>query len=54
MKHYGKIIGWGAYLPENIVTNHDMEQMTDTNHEWIVLRTGIHERCVEEKGVTSA
>ncbi len=54
MKHYGKIIGWGAYLPENIVTNHDMEQMTDTNHEWIVQRTGIHERRFEEKGVTTA
>ena len=40
------ITGWGTALPEKILTNHDLEQMFDTSHEWIVERTGIHERRV--------
>ncbi len=43
-KLYGKIIGWGAYAPETVVTNHDMEERYETSHEWIVQRTGIEER----------
>ncbi len=39
-----KIIGTGHYLPENKITNHDLAKMVDTNHEWIVERTGIHAR----------
>ncbi|MDN3667848.1 beta-ketoacyl-ACP synthase III [Echinicola jeungdonensis] len=39
-----RIAGVGHYVPENIITNHDLSQMMDTNHEWIVERTGIHER----------
>jgi 3-oxoacyl-[acyl-carrier-protein] synthase-3 len=38
------ILGTGRYLPSNVVTNHDLAQRMDTNHEWIVERTGIHER----------
>jgi 3-oxoacyl-[acyl-carrier-protein] synthase-3 len=40
----GRIIGWGAYAPEEVVTNYDLEKRLDTNHEWIVQRSGIHER----------
>ena len=40
------ITGWGTALPEKVLTNHDLEQMFDTSHEWIVERTGIHERRV--------
>lgn len=40
------ITGWGAALPPKILTNHDLEQMFDTSDEWIVERTGIHERHV--------
>jgi 3-oxoacyl-[acyl-carrier-protein] synthase-3 len=35
------IIGTGAYLPEKILTNVDLEKMVDTSDEWIVTRTGI-------------
>jgi 3-oxoacyl-[acyl-carrier-protein] synthase-3 len=40
------ITGWGTALPPKVLTNHDLEQMVDTNHDWIVERTGIHERHV--------
>lgn len=39
-----KITAVGKYLPENIVTNFDLEKMVDTNDEWIRTRTGIRER----------
>lgn len=41
-----RIVGFGAYVPEKILTNHDLETMVDTNDEWIVQRTGIHERHI--------
>lgn len=34
----------GHYLPENIVTNQDLSKIMDTTDEWIVERTGIHQR----------
>jgi 3-oxoacyl-[acyl-carrier-protein] synthase III len=40
------ITGWGTALPDRIVTNHDLEKTMDTNHDWIVERTGISERHV--------
>jgi 3-oxoacyl-[acyl-carrier-protein] synthase-3 len=43
---YARITGWGKYVPERVMTNHDLAQMVDTSHEWIVERTGIHERRV--------
>lgn len=39
-----RIIGTGHYVPEHIVTNHDLEKIMDTTNDWIVERTGIHER----------
>jgi len=39
-----KISGIGYYVPERIVTNKDLEKFMDTSDEWIVTRTGIHER----------
>ncbi|MCA0753998.1 ketoacyl-ACP synthase III [Paenibacillus sp. N4] len=38
------IIGTGKYVPERILTNQELEQMVETNNEWIVTRTGIRER----------
>ncbi|PZE22491.1 beta-ketoacyl-ACP synthase III [Paenibacillus xerothermodurans] len=38
------IIGTGKYVPDRILTNQDLEQMVDTNDEWIVTRTGMRER----------
>jgi 3-oxoacyl-[acyl-carrier-protein] synthase-3 len=43
---YSRIIGTGSYLPEKILTNHDLESMVDTSHDWIMARTGIAERRV--------
>ncbi|CAN5421711.1 beta-ketoacyl-ACP synthase III [soil metagenome] len=40
------ITGWGTALPPKVLTNHDLEQMFETSHDWIVERTGIHERHV--------
>lgn len=40
------IVGYGKYVPERILTNADMEQIVETNDEWIVSRTGIRERHI--------
>lgn len=45
-----KIIGTGSYLPDEILTNADLEKMVDTTDEWIVTRTGIHERHIAADG----
>ena len=42
------ILGIGRYLPEKIVTNHDLEKIVDTNDEWIRTRTGIEERRIAD------
>jgi len=42
----GVITGWGAALPETVVTNKDLEARLDTNDAWIVERSGIRERRV--------
>lgn len=39
-----QITGWGKYVPEKVVTNHDLEQIVNTSDEWITERTGIQER----------
>lgn len=39
-----KIAGIGHYVPENVVTNQDLENKMDTSNEWIIERTGISER----------
>lgn len=36
----------GTYVPEKVLTNADLEQLVDTNDEWIVQRTGIRERRI--------
>ncbi|HSL58263.1 MAG TPA: beta-ketoacyl-ACP synthase III [Acidimicrobiales bacterium] len=40
------IRSWATALPDKIVTNVDLENTLDTSHDWIVERTGIHERRV--------
>jgi len=42
----GVISGWGTALPEKVLTNHELAEMMDTSDEWIVSRTGIHERRI--------
>ncbi|MGE0481075.1 MAG: beta-ketoacyl-ACP synthase III [Phycisphaerae bacterium] len=39
-----EIVGTGASVPEQVVTNHDFAKRMDTSDEWIIQRTGIHER----------
>jgi 3-oxoacyl-[acyl-carrier-protein] synthase-3 len=43
----------GHYVPEKVLTNHDLEKLVDTNDEWIRTRTGITERRILETGATS-
>ena len=40
------VAGYGAYLPERIVTNAELAARVDTSDEWIVQRTGIRERRI--------
>jgi 3-oxoacyl-[acyl-carrier-protein] synthase-3 len=40
------ILGIGRYVPEKVLTNHDLEKMVDTSDEWIRTRTGIEERRI--------
>jgi 3-oxoacyl-[acyl-carrier-protein] synthase-3 len=39
-----KIAGVGHYVPDQVITNHDLEKMMETSDEWIRERTGIVER----------
>ena len=39
-----KIVGVGHYVPERVVSNHDLEQWLDTSDEWITSRTGMKRR----------
>jgi 3-oxoacyl-[acyl-carrier-protein] synthase-3 len=43
---YARIIGTGGYLPDKILTNHELEKMVDTSDQWIRERTGIRERHI--------
>jgi 3-oxoacyl-[acyl-carrier-protein] synthase-3 len=47
---YSRITGTGKYLPEKILTNHDLEKMVDTSDEWIRARTGIERRHIAAEG----
>lgn len=42
-----------GYLPEKVVTNHDLAKIVDTTDEWILTRTGISERRLMENGASS-
>ena len=48
------IAGWGAAVPEQRLTNADLELIVDTTDEWIVERTGIRERRIAGAGETTA
>ena len=53
-KIYGQIVGWGAYAPKQIVTNHELQASLDTSDEWIVQRTGIRERRIADANETTS
>jgi len=49
-----KISALGTYVPPRLLTNEDLEKMVDTNHDWIMDRTGIRERHIADKGVATS
>lgn len=51
---YSRILGTGGYLPSQVRTNADLEQMVETSDTWIVERTGIHERRIASAKETAA
>lgn len=51
---YSRIVGTGSYLPERVLTNHDLAQTIDTSDAWIVERTGIRERHIAADGETTS
>jgi len=48
------ILGCGSYLPSQVLTNADLAAKVDTSDEWIVQRTGIHERRIAAPGETTS
>ena len=44
------VLGVGSYLPEQILTNAELAAKIDTSDEWIVQRTGIHQRHIAAPG----
>lgn len=49
-----RIIATGSYLPERIMTNHELETMVDTSDEWITERTGIKERRIIDEDMCAS
>jgi len=49
-----KISALGTYVPPRLLTNADLEKMVDTTNQWILERTGIHERHIVDKGVATS
>ncbi len=47
---HSRITGTGSYLPERVMTNHDLEQIVDTSDTWIRERTGIEQRHIAAEG----
>ena len=45
-----QIIGFGSYLPKEVVTNDDLAKKIDTSDEWIRKRTGIAQRHIAADG----
>jgi 3-oxoacyl-[acyl-carrier-protein] synthase-3 len=54
MATYAAITGWGHYVPEQVLTNADLESRVETSDEWIQSRTGIRERRIAGPGETTA
>ncbi|WP_242212657.1 beta-ketoacyl-ACP synthase III [Bacillus cereus group sp. BfR-BA-01383] len=48
------ILGIGRYVPEKVVTNHDLEKIVDTSDEWIRTRTGIAERRIADDTIDTS
>ena len=44
------VLGCGSYLPSRVLTNTELAQTVETSDDWIVQRTGIHERRIAAPG----
>ncbi len=51
---YSRIVGTGGYLPEKVLTNHDLEKIVETSDDWIASRTGIRERHIAAENETTS
>ena len=49
-----RIIATGSYAPPKVLTNLDLEKMVETTDEWIISRSGIRERRIAEKNVSTS
>src|SRR5512145_1139374 len=54
MMRFAHVTGWGMAVPERVLTNHELSQIIDSNHEWIVSHTGICERRIAADDETTA
>lgn len=50
---FSRVLGTGGYLPEQLLTNAELEQLLDTNDAWVRERTGIRERHIVAPGETT-
>lgn len=46
MNSKARVTAIGTYVPERVLSNEDLEKIVDTSDEWIVQRTGMHERRI--------
>lgn len=53
-RRYAHIIGWGMYVPEQVLTNDDLAAFLETDDEWISTRTGIKTRHIASERETTA
>ncbi len=51
---HSRILGVGAYAPERVLTNRDLEKLVDTSDEWISERTGIKQRHIAREDETAS
>lgn len=51
---YASITAIGGYIPQQVRSNQELEQLCDTSDEWIVKRTGIKERRILEEGFATS
>jgi len=54
LKRYAQIVGWGKYVPSQVLTNDDLAKMVDTSDDWIRARTGIVERRIADPRETTS
>lgn len=53
MTRYAHIVGWGKFVPPNVLTNEELAKRVDTSDSWIRERTGIAERRIATKETTA-